>query len=354
MTTSPTTVSTEVDLLDRRIIHAVQLDPRASFAHIGAVLRVSEQTVARRLRRMEGTGLIRVLGLTSPEVTGHERWLLRIRCRPDAAARLGEALARRHDVSWVSLAAGGAEIICQARTRRDPDGQDLLLQRLPRTAEVIGLNAFSVLHEFDVDVEWSGYGGDLAPDQIAQLAASRVPGSRVPASRVPASTPSGAAARIEPTDEPLLAALARDGRTSLRRLGQQTGWSTGRVARRVQALGDCGALYFDVDLDVARLGFATTAMLWLGVAPNALSDVGRALGRHDEVAYCAAVTGRASLVASVVCRNPGDLYRYLTTQIAALPAITQVETTPMLRRIKQAGSILTDAGIARAPLPKDG
>jgi DNA-binding Lrp family transcriptional regulator len=144
--------------------------------------------------------------------------------------------------------------------------------------------------------------------------------------------------------------LARDGRTSLRRLGQDTGWTTGRVARRVEALRVGGALYFDVDLDVARLGFATTAMLWLGVAPSALADVGRALSRHDEVAYCAAVTGRASLVASVVCRNSADLYRYLTTQIAGLPAITQVETSPTLRRIKQAGSILTAAGIAR-PVP---
>jgi DNA-binding Lrp family transcriptional regulator len=359
-------VSDEVDAFDRQIIHAIQLYPRAPFALVAQALGVSEQTVARRYRRMEGSGLLRVLGLSSPEALGYERWMLRIQCRPDAAGSIAEALARREDVSWVSLAAGGCEIICQTRMRQDHSTQDLLLHRLPRTAEVNGLSAFSVLHEFDPAAEWSGYGGELDPAQIAMLTPPVPVGACEPAPATPTApavrktTPSATAPAtpapvnagllIDAEDDRLLGALSRDGRASLRRLSEHTGWSAARVSRRIDTLQASGALYFDVDLDTIRLGFTTTAMLWMTVSPHDLADVGNALTTHDEVAFCAAVTGSASLVASVVCRNPADLYRYLTTRISALPAVRQLETSPLVRRVKQAGSILTTTGIAR-PTP---
>lgn len=360
MTSAQPAISVEADPVDRQIIHAIQLNPRSPFAIIAQALGVSEQTVARRYRRMENSGLLRVLGLTRPEAVGYERWILRIQCRPDAAATLAEALARRGDVSWVSLAAGGSEIICQTRTRQDRAAQDLLLHRLPRTAEVSGLSAFSILHEFDPATEWSGYGGELNPAQVVALTPP-MPASRwcdpassaaTPTERPFTSTPepvrtAGGIGSVDADDDRLLAALARDGRASLRRLSEHTGWSAARIARRIDTLQAGGALYFDVDLDTSRLGFFTTAMLWITVSPHDLADVGHALTAHDEVAFCAAVTGSASLVACVVCRNPADLYRYLTTRVSALPAVRQLETSPLVRRVKQAGSILTTTGIAR-------
>ena len=328
------------DTLDRKIIHVIRLDPRLPFALIAQMLDVSEQTVARRYRRMESSGLLRVVGLAVPEAGGYERWVLRIQCRPDAASTLAEALARRSDVAWVSLSAGGSEIICLTWTRRETDVQDLLLHRLPRTAEVRGLSAFSILHQFGTDTEWTGYGGELTPGQTARCTRSTRPTQVDPS------------VRIEADDQPLLSALARDGRASLRRLSEHTGWSSARVARRLEQLQQGGAIFFDVDLDVRRLGFDTSAMLWLTVAPSDLEIVGQALTEHDEVAFSAAVTGSASLIASVVCRNSAGLYTYLTTRIAALPAVRQIETSLMLRRFKAAGSILTPTGVANPLLPR--
>ena len=49
--------SAELDALSHQIIHALQLDGRASFNRIATVLGVSEQTAARRYRRMRTDGV---------------------------------------------------------------------------------------------------------------------------------------------------------------------------------------------------------------------------------------------------------------------------------------------------------
>ncbi|MEV5322939.1 MULTISPECIES: AsnC family protein [unclassified Nonomuraea] len=58
------------DELDRRLIHALQLDARAPFSRIAEVLGVSDQTVARRYRRLRSAGLLRVVAVPPPDSTG--------------------------------------------------------------------------------------------------------------------------------------------------------------------------------------------------------------------------------------------------------------------------------------------
>jgi DNA-binding Lrp family transcriptional regulator len=210
---------------------------------------------------------------------------------------------------------------------------DLLLHRLPRTAQVQGLAAHSVLHHFNAVAEWNAYGDQLDDDQLVRLQVR----------------PDVEPGRMSPEDAALFAALGRDGRASLRRLADETGWSPVRVGRRIDALQASGALYFDVDLDLDALRFTSMSYIWVTVAPHDLAATGHAISAHDEVAFCAAVTGSANLILSVVCRDSADLYRYVTTKLGALDAVRQIETSPVLRRVKQAGSITTDRGLARPP-----
>lgn len=318
--------------MDRKIIQAIMTSPRAPFALIGEVVEASEQTVARRYRRLLSDRLVKVIGLARPQSAGYERWILRISCRPAASATLAEALARRVDVSWVSISAGGSEVICTTRTRSDVDNHDLLLERLPRTAEVQTLSAYAILHHFDPSAEWRGFEPALTRHQIGLLDKQNPdPNDQV---------------EITDADAALLAGLARDGRISLARLAEETGWSPARVGRRIDQLTAAGAIYFDVDLAMERLGFSSMSNLWLTVPPGELDAVGRALVQHDEVAFCAAVTGTANLTAAVVCRNQAALYRYVSSRVGAIPAVRAVEISPLLRRVKQAGSLLTGAGIA--------
>lgn len=349
-----------LDLLDRQLIRALQLDPRAAFSRIADVLEVSEQTVARRYRRLRGDGYLRVLGLVNPRAGGATEWLVRIGCRPGGARRLADALARREDVSWVTLSSGGTEIVCLVRSLSQQQSDDLLLQRLPATSQVLSLATHAVLHRFaGQESDWSGFRDDLAPAQVSQLSGAPPTGPPSAGSPSPGSpsagAPSAAAARAarptdpglpQPSDGPLLAALALDGRMSFATLAQQAGWTEGRVIRRVEALREAGILYFDVDLAIGLMGFNATAYLWLIVEPARLAAVGAEMSQHAEVPFAAAITGSANLITSVVCRDSEALYEYVTTKISAAAGVRQLEISPMLSRIKQAGSLMDGQRLA--------
>jgi DNA-binding Lrp family transcriptional regulator len=78
-------------------------------------------------------------------------------------------------------------------------------------------------------------------------------------------------------------------------------------------------------------------VLWLSVSPAQLSAAGEALAGHPETAYVAATTGPANLYASVLSADTEALYEYLTTRIALLPGVNQLETIPVMRTIKRSG-----------------
>jgi DNA-binding Lrp family transcriptional regulator len=238
----------------------------------------------------------------------------------------------------VSLVAGGAEIICSVRSATREQRDELLLQRLPSTSAVLSLSAHATLHRFlglRAD-DWTAHGTPLSRRQARELVGPR--------------RPLGDAVPIDVDDQPLLDALARDGRTSYAALARVAGSTEARVTRRVGALHDSGVLYFDVDLAAELLGFTAPAHLWLTVAPADLARIGTAIADHPEVGHVAAVSGPANLWVAVICRDTDALYRYVTTRIGAIDGVRSLEISPMLRQVKYAGSILSGPRLAD-PLP---
>jgi len=330
----------ELDELDRGIVQALQIDGRAAFSRIAEVLGVSDQTVARRYGRLRGTGALRVLGLVDPLRIGVTPWFVRVRCAPDAAASVGEALARRLDTRWVSLISGGTEIFCLVQPA-GPGHDELLLQKLPRTPRVVEVVAHALVHVF--------FGQDLSPvSRSGPLDAAQV------AALTPADAPERPAVAatdpflLGPADRRLLDVLAEDGRAPVADLAAATGWSQSTVRRRMSELRAAGALYYDLAFDADTHDRAMRTALWLEVEPARLAEVGAALAEHHEVAFASATTGSANIYAAVNCRNPAALYRYLTGPVAELPGIRRTETAPVHRMLKGPGP-LYDPQRTRSP-----
>ncbi|HEY0248776.1 MAG TPA: Lrp/AsnC family transcriptional regulator [Gryllotalpicola sp.] len=84
---------------DVRLIRALQIAPRASFAAIAGALGVTEGAIARHYRRLRAAGVIRVAGIVDPGALGQSEWLVRLRCRPGSVMAIADALAARDDVS---------------------------------------------------------------------------------------------------------------------------------------------------------------------------------------------------------------------------------------------------------------
>ncbi|MEV4255675.1 Lrp/AsnC family transcriptional regulator [Spirillospora sp. NPDC049652] len=319
----------DIDDLDRQLVHALQLDGRAPFNRIAEVLDVSDQTVARRYRRLRSADLLRVVAVPPAGYLAHGRWMLRLRCAPGAALPVAEALARRTDTAWVQLVSGGTEVQCITRAATPDEAERLLLDKLPNTSRIVDVAAHSVLHVFYGSPSPIRLLDALTPEQAAALN----PHPEFAAD--PADIP-----QCSPDDRPLLDVLARDGRTALPDLAAATGWSASTVRRRVDHLRSLGALHFYAEFDLRLVGLNHGARLWMTAAPSDLDAAGRALASHPEVVFAAATTGATNLAASVLCRDAHDLYRYLTDRAAALPGVARVETTPIIRDVKRLGRVL--------------
>ncbi|MGH3585518.1 MAG: Lrp/AsnC family transcriptional regulator [Pseudonocardia sp.] len=315
-----------VGMLERTLIHALQINPRAPFRQLAQVLGISQQTAARRYRALRDAGVLRVVGMVHPRRLGLVQWFVRLRCTPDAAQAVAMALARRRDTSWVQLTSGGTEIVCLTHSAAMDAPNALLLRELPRTPRVVSVTAHCLLRTFvGGPVGWPGLAGTLTVEQVAALRPQPVEGP-----------PDGPADLTD--DGPLLDALAQDGRMSYTDLGRAVGRPEPVVRRRVSELRRHGALYFDIDVDQNALGFHAQALLWLSVRPGAVERVAETLAGHPENAFVGATTGPTNLLANIVCPDVEALHGYLTQRVGALEAVDRIETAPIIRTVKRAAT----------------
>ena len=316
---------TQLDAIDRQIVHILAIEPRASFRTIAAVTGISDQTAARRYRRLAESAGLRVLAVPDGSRLGWTEWFLRLQTTPGGADSIAEALARRPDTRWVHLASGGTEIICTLVARSEAQRDALLLRGLPGSRRVVQISAHSILHDF-APGPWREATRALSPAQLEMLPDR-------------ASSDLSAPSSLAPEDEPLLEQLARDGRASNAALAAAIHWHESTVRRRIEELCRSGLLFFEVDVDNRVLGLNVHALLWLSVEPARLKETGSALATHPEIPFAAATTGPTNLVASAVFRDTRHLYEYLTGELAALPGVTSVQTAPIIRTLKRTGSV---------------
>ncbi|UNO38503.1 AsnC family transcriptional regulator [Streptomyces sp. MST-110588] len=310
------------DDIDLKLLHALEIDARAPFSRIAAVLGVSDQTVARRFRKLRSEAGLRVVAVRCATArSGLEHWMLRLRCTPDGASAIAEALARRPGTAWVGLTSGGTEVACTIRSRTRGESDELLLGKLPRTPHIVEIRAHQLLHRFYGPAGWVAKSGALTAAQAAALA--------------PEPHPRPGDARITEEDEPLVAVLEQDGRATYPELQKASGRSESAVKRRLAQLIGSRAIYLDVEFDSGRFGFHNAAMLSITAAPRSLDAVGEAVAAHPEIVYAAATTGPSNLMAVAVTRDTAHLYSYLSGGIGVLDGVEHVETMPFLRRLKQ-------------------
>jgi DNA-binding Lrp family transcriptional regulator len=310
-----------MDTLDRNIVHALGINGRASFRLLGTVLGVSEQTVARRYARLTAARVVRVVTLPRPAADDLGQQI-RLHVQPGSATRLADALAARDEVSWVRIAAAGAEVICGVRARSRMVRDQLLLEQIPQTGRVTSLIVHDLLHVFRTggSADWDGFPDGLDDDQRAAL--------RAPVSDRPHP--------MDATDHQIAAALAEDGRRSAARIAALISEPEPTVRRRLDVLLGSGAVRIDIDHDHGALGFPVAANLYLDVEPRHLHLAGATLANHDATVFVAATTGPWNVCAAVVSRDIRGLYDYIADTLAGVPGIRRVESSMTVTQVKLA------------------
>jgi DNA-binding Lrp family transcriptional regulator len=276
--------------------------------------------------------VLRVIGLPDGARLGRTDWFLRLRCVPDSALPIARALARRADMSWVTLTSGGTEITCLASIGSRAQQDALLLGTVPRSRQIVQVDALSVLRGFFGGATgWHGRTSALTPAQAKEIARSGGHGH------------SAAPVVLDAQDDRLLAAVRRDGRVPVATLAAALDCSAAAASRRLDRLIESGVLFFDVEIAPTHLGYQVEALLWVTVAPGALDDMATTAAGHPHVAMASATSGATNLLLAVGCRDAADLYDYVAHSLGPLDGVRAVETAPIIRTVKRAGSLLDDA-----------
>lgn len=313
-----------LDDIDRRIVAALQADPRASWSQLGSVVHISETTVLRRVQRLRETGTLVIVAVPDPLHCGFgQPVLLHFRTVPGEAATLAHLLAERADVRFVALLTGRSDVMCELIA---PDRQYLsrvLMTELATSDAVLATTTAIVLKTFKTSDQWSR---SLLDGETPESFHADDKGS----------APSDKKAKLDDMDMRLLAALGSDGRRSYADLSSELDLSETAISRRVSALTSSHRLYFVAMVVPEALGFHLEVLVHLRVELAALESVASALAAKPQVRYMSATTGNSDLALEAVFRDTDELYQFLTHTLGGLEGIKNVEVDVILEAIKRA------------------
>ncbi|MET7845206.1 Lrp/AsnC family transcriptional regulator [Streptomyces sp. NPDC005356] len=330
----------ELDELDRGIVHALQIQPRAPWTLVGEVLRVNPVTAARRWHRLEEAGLAWVTAYprltdTRLVVTG----LVEVDTVPGAAEDVALALAADPAVPNIKLTAGGRDMVAAVQARSLDELSRLSTYVIQRTP---GVRATRTHISTGLPTDGSGWRlRSLDTEQCARMEAS-APGSSAAASAAPA--------RWDSLDARLLELLSVDGRMSLRDLAQASDATLTTVRRRMQSLLS-SRLRLRCDLARPLSGWPLSAVYFASVPGQYLEETSRVLSDLREVRSCSITAGPHNLVIDVWLRALHDVHAFEAHLSRGFRRLTVSDRSVVLRTVKHMGRLLDRSGRSTGVVP---
>lgn len=285
--------------LEQTIVMGLQMNGRASWRQIAAVVGQPERTVARVGTRLLAEGIVRVVALEHERVGRGDPSLLRLRCTPRDLREAAASLAARDGSLWVYAVAGtseaAAEVFCPAE-----DLADYLLQDIAVLPGLREYSAHPVIQYFKTIDAWQPGLSDLSTLATLTYSPTR------PIEQF------GPPIDLDAVDRVLIDNLKLDGRLTHEQLAGLVGVSKATVGRRVEALRDTGTIAIRAVIEPVLLGYPVEAVLWIKCVPEAIDAVGEALAQVPEVRYVAAIAGEHQLVAQVAMPSRTELHRLIS------------------------------------------
>lgn len=294
-----------LDVLDRRILAALQMDARASWSQIAEASATSLATVARRAQRLLNNGSVRVGVVPDVNATGPaDLFELRIACQAGMHTSVAETLTKREDVRFVSLVTGDVDIIAELVMRKDDAWRARTIGELQTIDGVRALETDLVLHTYKVAHDWSRQiitGEPYAPPTVE-------PHECEPS-------------HFTSTDLAIVERLRNDGRASLRTVADDLGVNESTVRRRFETLRLRGCVTVIAVVPAAALGFESEILLTVTVDPARLDAAARQLAGFRGVRYLASTLARSSLRCELILPTTQDVFSFMTETLSQLEGV---------------------------------
>ncbi|WP_145942462.1 Lrp/AsnC family transcriptional regulator [Corynebacterium glyciniphilum] len=303
-----------LDALDERLVHAVQVAPRAAWAALAPVVGADPVTLARRWAQLRRQGAVYVTGYGwDPDAVFS---LIEIECQPGRTMQVAEALVEERGAFTIDLTAGARDIMLSLLT---PDTSALAHWTLEHIQELDGVRRVRthLVSQIVADArEWRLRA--LSRDEVATIT------GRTASGRAGAAMPRLAPDELEKAREVVAAMTATE--------------------------------RYKVRVDVARSRTPWPVSVWyfLQVPADKVSRVGPLLSKIDEARLVVTATGEYNVIMAAWLRSLLEVNKLEAVLEERLPGVRIVDRSVVLRSLKHLGHVLDDNGDATGrtvPMP---
>jgi DNA-binding Lrp family transcriptional regulator len=327
---SPMAQDSVLSDLDQRLIHAVQIAPRASWSALAPIVGADPVTLARRWSRLTDDGIVYATGYGAPATALLS--LIEFECIPGETQNVAAALGADREAFTIDLTAGARDILVSLITRDAAELSTWTLERIRTIAGVRSMRTHLVSQPVTDARSWRLRALSRAEVTAAESA------DRRPATAMPRLAPEQLAALTEQ--------LAIDGKAPIAGIAERSGIAPRKVRDAITALRASGRFVVRVDIARAQTPWPVYAWYFLRVPASMVASVGPQLGRMEEVRLVVTTVGEYNVIMAVWLRTLQDVNRLEAIIEERLPGVTIADRSVVLRTVKHLGHFLDQHGQA--------
>jgi DNA-binding Lrp family transcriptional regulator len=332
----------KLDDVDQRIIHVLQIQPRAPWKLVAAIVSSDPTTVMRRWRRMVDAGAAWIAAY--PPFGAHATLsLVEVGCVHGRTLEVASRLALDPQVMSLTVHAGHRDLLVEVIGADVRQISNYLLEHLALVEGIRWTRAHSVIASYADGNDWRM--GALGRADERRLVGS---GNR------PVDFAAGKTSAARPTlsiaEEEVALVLARDPRISLTDLAKTLNVSVTTARRRLEAVLRAQPM---LRCEVAQTlsGWPVHATFFFRCPADRVDATGQALAKLREVRAAMTTTGPHNLFVAVWLRSLGDVQRLEVELTTNLPHLVVVDRTVEIRPIKRIGHLLDKHGWTTGRIP---
>jgi Lrp/AsnC family transcriptional regulator for asnA, asnC and gidA len=155
VTEYPRPIRHHLDGTERRMVELLQHDGRLTVADLARALRVTEVTARRKLKRLLGDGIIRVVATVDPFDVGYETpVIIGLKVNRPMLDAVAERLSELPQVRYVGASTGRVDLIVEVVTRTNQDLADFLLNELAQIEGIIDSETNLIVRIYKQSWDW--------------------------------------------------------------------------------------------------------------------------------------------------------------------------------------------------------
>lgn len=328
-----------MDHIDRKIVHALQIAPRASWNLVGSAVGIDPATAARRWQRLQDTGVVWIS--CYPVIgSGIDPFLAELSCDPGTSVDVATTLARDRNVVSVNVTAGGHDVLAEVATANPVESARYNLDRLGKVPGIHSIRILPVVMLYSEGSRWRLRALDRAAEAKMAAAAHESP------------DPAVSAPPFRDDDWEMLHCLADNPRMPLSEIAERLSISPSTARRRLGVVS-AGQIRLRCELARTQSGWPVYGTFFANCPADRVDATARALVKVPEVRAVVSLIGPFNLYVALWLQSVVHMQEFESQLNAKIPHMSIADRSVVVRPVKQVGQFLDERGWRIGNVPID-